>query len=163
MDLGCGDGAFLAALATRNSAHDFLGIERLAGRVRSACHKARNLPNVRILRIETAYAVRYLLPPEAVAVFYLSFPDPWPKRRHHQRRLVKEDFLDTVFRSLAPNGLLRIATDQRDYFDQIEELARRQTRFRIVADSDRDLPVTQFEKRFLALGQPIYRLDLEKT
>lgn len=140
-----------------------MGIERLAGRVRAACHKARNLPNVRILRIETAYAIRYLLPPEAVTVFYLSFPDPWPKRRHHRRRLVKEDFLDAVFRSLAPNGLLRIATDQRDYFTEIEELVRRRTRFRIIANSKGDLPVTKFEKRFLELDQPIYRLDLQKT
>jgi tRNA (guanine-N7-)-methyltransferase len=76
VDLGCGDGSFLAALATMHPAHNFLGVERLAGRVRSACHKARNLPNVRVLRIETTYAVRYLLSPASVSAFHFLFPDP---------------------------------------------------------------------------------------
>ncbi len=162
VDLGCGDGVLIAGLAARNRAHNFLGVERLVGRVRSACHKARALPNVRILCIETAYAVRYLLPPDSVAVFYLRFPDPWPKRRHHRRRIVKGDFLDAIAHSLAPDGLLRIATDEKDYFQEIEETTGRDPRFEMVTDVNGDLPITTFEQRFLAAGQPIYRLDLRK-
>ena len=162
VDLGCGDGTLIATLAARHPHRNFLGIERLAGRVRSACHKAKD-PNVRIVRIDTAYAVRYLLPAGSVAVFYLRFPDPWPKRRHHRRRIVKGEFLDAIIRALAPGGLLRIATDEKDYFTQIEEAARREARFSLATDLNGELPPTTFEKRFLAAAQPIYRLDLRKT
>jgi tRNA (guanine-N7-)-methyltransferase len=107
--------------------------------------------------------VRYLLPAESVSVFYLRFPDPWPKRRHHRRRIVNEEFLSAILRSLAPGGLLRIATDQEDYFREIEEATERESRFRPAPEVNGDVPETTFERRFLAAGQPIYRLDLRKT
>src|SRR5436190_589287 len=89
VDLGCGDGSFLTAAAAANSKSNFLGVERLVGRVRSACRKiaANGLTNARILRCEISYAVCHLLPPGSVAGFHLMFPDPWPKRRHAARRL----------------------------------------------------------------------------
>src|SRR5919106_4896826 len=79
VDLGCGDGLFLAAAAAANPARNFLGIERMPGRVRSACRKieGNHLANARILEIEISYAVRHLLPEASVAVFHLMFPDPW--------------------------------------------------------------------------------------
>ncbi len=163
VDLGCGDGSFLASLAARQPVHNFLGIERLAGRVRLACHKARSLPNVRILRVETTYGVRYLLPPASVSVFHFLFPDPWPKRRHHQRRVFKEDFLDALIIALTPGGRLHIATDQHDYFDEMTNLVHTRDEFEIVADPIKEFPATTFEKRFRDLGQPIYRLELRKT
>jgi tRNA (guanine-N7-)-methyltransferase len=85
VDLGCGDGSFLCALAQRNPDQNFLGIERLLGRIRSAARKAAMVGNVRLLRMESSYAVRYLLPAGLVETFYLLFPDPWPKRRHWRR------------------------------------------------------------------------------
>ena len=84
VDLGCGDGSFLCAIAQRMPGKNFLGIERLLNRVRTSARKAAALDNVRLLRIESSYAVRYLLPAESVETFYLLFPDPWPKRRHHR-------------------------------------------------------------------------------
>jgi tRNA (guanine-N7-)-methyltransferase len=161
VDLGCGDGLFLAASAARNPGHNFLGIERLAGRVRSACHKARDLPNVRVLRIETAYAVRYLLPPASVSAFYFLFPDPWPKRRHHQRRVFNRDFLDALINALAPAGRLRIATDQADYFTEMTSLLRSREELLLHSDSA-ELPQTTFEQRFRRAGDPIYRIELSK-
>jgi tRNA (guanine-N7-)-methyltransferase len=163
VDLGCGDGSFLASLAAMHPAHNFLGVERLAGRVRSACHKARSLPNVRVLRIETAYAVRYLLPPASVSVFHFLFPDPWPKRRHHERRVFKSDFLDALINALTPGGLLHVATDQQDYFDEMANLILARDELQIVPEQTGELPATTFEKRFRSSGQPIYRLELRKT
>lgn len=163
VDLGCGDGSFLAALASRQPAHNFLGIERLAGRVRSACHKARDLPNVRILRVETTYGVRYLLPPASVSMFHFLFPDPWPKRRHHQRRVFNADFLDALIIALTPDGRLHIATDQQDYFDEMKNLIQTRDEFQIASDPIGEFPPTTFEKRFRDSGQPIYRLELRKT
>ena len=73
--------------------------------------------------MESSYAVRYLLPAESVETFYLLFPDPWPKRRHHRRRLVTPDFLNSVHGALEQNGVVYIATDHLDYFRKIKEAA----------------------------------------
>jgi tRNA (guanine-N7-)-methyltransferase len=163
VDLGCGDGSFLSVLAEQMPAHNFLGIERLAGRVRSAARKASGFSNVRVLRVETAYAVRYLLPPNSVDVFYLLFPDPWPKRRHHQRRIVTPEFMDSVVAALTNNGCFHIATDQQDYFREIERVVQACIHLqREPASGLKSLPRTTFERRFVAAGAPIYRMELRK-
>jgi len=141
---------------------NFLGIERLLGRIRSAARKAASLDNVRLLQIESFYAVRYLLPAESVETFYLLFPDPWPKRRHHRRRIFSRDFLDSVAVALEENGLLHMATDQLDYFQQIQRLSRAHPQFEIVDLDDVVLPLTKFERRFREHGAPIHRLTLRK-
>ncbi len=166
VDLGCGDGTFLAALAERNPERDFLGVERLAGRWRGASRKIgqRQLSNARILRFEILHAVQHLLPRESVDVFYLLFPDPWPKRRHQNRRVVSEDFLRAAARALVPHGELRIATDHAEYFAEMERVADRVPIFtaRRVAHGEA-LPSTTFEGRFRESGMEIYRLSLRKT
>ena len=86
VDLGCGDGAFLVQLAQSFPDRNFLGVERMPGRVRSACHKAIHMSNVRVLRMELFYAAQYLFRPNTVSAFHLLFPDPWPKRRQRGRR-----------------------------------------------------------------------------
>jgi tRNA (guanine-N7-)-methyltransferase len=163
VDLGCGDGSFLAAMAQQNLERNFLGLERLLGRVRSACRKIAQvgLRNARVLRIESSYAVAHLFPPESISVFYLLFPDPWPKRRHHPRRLVSEKFLDSIFRTLRDDGLFVVATDDKDYFDQINRLTNESNRFSLGQSGE--LPITTFEKHFRARGLPIHRLALQKV
>ena len=177
VDLGCGDGSFLCELAQKFPEKNFLGIERLRGRVARACRKADKIDNVRVLQAETSSAVRYLLPPESVETFYLLFPDPWPKRRHHRRRIVTPEFLNSIHRALEPDGVLHIATDYLDYFQHIERLVRAtptapRPRFEIGNPDDVDpfdsrsgqvLPPTKFEKRFRAQGAPIYRVALRKV
>src|SRR5947207_8555065 len=108
VDLGCGDGSFLCALAQRLPDKNFLGIERLSARIRSSARKAASLGNVRLLQMESCYEVRYLLPAESVETFYLLFPDPWPKRRHHRRRIVTPDFLDSVHVAWSKMGSLTL-------------------------------------------------------
>jgi len=162
VDLGCGDGSFLFALAERNPEKHFLGIERLAGRVEKARRKAAKTDNMRVLHLETSYAVKYLLPECSVETFYLLFPDPWPKRRHHRRRIVTAKFLDSVHAALQENGFLRIATDQPDYFQQIVRLGRNDSQFTSVDVTEGDLPPTKFERKFQAQGAPVYRLGLQK-
>ena len=166
VDLGCGDGSFLCELAELYPKKNFLGIERLVRRVAKACRKASALENVRILNVESSYAVGYLLPERSVETSYLLFPDPWPKRRHHRRRIVKTNFLDSIHRVLEDGGSLRIATDQLGYFELIHRVGENHSGFAIVdvnASPDRtDLPLTKFERRFSAFGAPIYRLALRK-
>jgi len=162
VDLGCGDGSFLCALAQRLPDKNFLGIERLSGRVRSSARKAASLDNVRLLQMESSYAVRYLLPAESVETFYLLFPDPWPKRRHHRRRIVTPDFLNSVHAALEQNGVIYIATDHLDYFRKIKKTAESTSGFAI-DDSDVDLPQSKFGLAFRQKGAPIHWLALRKV
>ena len=165
VDLGCGDGSFLCEMAQQFPERNFLGIERLTKRVEKVRRKAEKIENVRVLRADTLFAVRYLLPESSVETFYLLFPDPWPKRRHQFRRIFTRDFLNAVAAALKKNGLLRVATDQLDYFHQIEQLARARLQFQVVPRSidAAALPVTKFERKFREQSAPIYRLTLRKT
>ena len=164
VDLGCGDGSFLCEMARQFPEINFLGIERLTKRVQKVRLKAEQMRNVRVLRGDTLFAVRYLLPESSVQVFYLSFPDPWPKRRHQFRRIFTRDFLDVIAVALEPSGLIRVATDHLDYFDQIERICRAHLQFEIVPQAldETVLPVTKFERKFRDRGAPIYRLTLRK-
>jgi tRNA (guanine-N7-)-methyltransferase len=163
VDLGCGDGVFLFALAEQTPDKNFLGFERLLYRAKKACRKADTTDNMRIIRIETSYAVRYLLPGQSVEMFHLLFPDPWEKRRHEQRRIVGLDFLDAISVALVSDGILRVVTDSRDYFDQIQQVAARSEKF-VVAQSNGDsYPASTFEDRFKQQGVELYRLELRKV
>jgi tRNA (guanine-N7-)-methyltransferase len=162
VDLGCGDGAFLVAMAERHPERNFLGIERMRGRVETVCRKAAKIENVRVLHLETSYAVRHLLPESAIEMFYLLFPDPWPKRRHQRRRVATSEFLDAIHRALRRRGVLHVATDDRNYFGQIQRVAQTDPRFARVDNTD-SLPATRFQKRFEEHGTSIYRLTLRKN
>jgi len=164
IDLGCGDGTFLVAMAERFPEQNFLGIERLVGRVRSACDRTsrHGLRNLRVLRVETSYAVKYLLPTGSTAAAHLLFPDPWPKKRHEGRRIVTKDFLAAVHRLLAANGLFCLATDQANYFAAIRDMVAASPFVEDPAPVKDAFPLTTFEKRFLATATPIYRLRLRK-
>jgi tRNA (guanine-N7-)-methyltransferase len=165
VDLGSGDGSFLAELAASNPERNFLGIERLQGRVRQAQSKIarRGLTNARIFRIETSYAIQHLLPGESVARFHLMFPDPWPKRRHWRRRVVTSDFLASIHRALAPQGMFRVATDQLDYFREIERLVSQSACFVIDPGTETTTALSTFEKRFRQCDLEIHSLALRKV
>jgi tRNA (guanine-N7-)-methyltransferase len=165
VDLGCGDGSFLCEMAQQFPKTNFLGIERLTKRVEKVRRKAEKIENVRVLRADTLFAVRYLLPESSVEAFYLLFPDPWPKRRHQLRRIFTRDFLDAIAIALGQDGVLRVATDQLDYFQQVERISRAHLEFQVVPQSPDDavLPVTKFERKFREQSLPIHRLTLRKT
>jgi tRNA (guanine-N7-)-methyltransferase len=118
IDLGCGDGSFLIEMAKHYPDRNFLGVERLLGRVRGVC-------NVKVLRLESQYTLEYLLAPASVSRLHLLCPDPWPKARHHKRRLVQQEFLHILQKTLKPSGEFMFKTDHPEYFEwvleQIEE------------------------------------------
>ena len=149
-------------MAQRMPDKNFLGIERLLNRVRISARKAVGLDNVRLLRMESSYAVRYLLPAESVETFYLLFPDPWPKRRHQRRRVVTLDFLSSIEAALQNNGSIYVATDDVDYFGSIKELAESNVRFAIGV-ADVDLPQSKFGHIFERAGAEIHWLELRKV
>jgi tRNA (guanine-N7-)-methyltransferase len=164
VDLGSGPGKFLVESALKFHDRNFLGIERLLGRVRKTCRVASELglTNLRVLRLELDYAVRYLLPENSVWRFHLNFPDPWPKRRHHTRRVVDGEFLEAIYRSLIEGGELWVKTDHEAYFQQISKVAVASDLWNPLDWEDEGYPRTDFEEQFLAKELPIYRLRLGK-
>ncbi len=168
VDVGSGDGGFLVERASRKPERRFIGVERLLGRVRKTARRAAraNATNVRLLRIESHYFVRYLLPPGSVNVMHLMFPDPWPKVRHHKRRIFQREFLDAVAQALAPGGELRLSTDDLPYYEQMCEVFGEHPAFSEERpggspwDPGVDYPQTDFERYFRADGLPIYRAKL---
>lgn len=131
VDLGCGKGRFLLAHAERNPDVDFLGVDRSLARLKKIDERIskRGITNIKLLRLEATYTIRYLLPPHSVSALYIFFPDPWPKRRHHCRRLFSRSFIDTVDQVLKPEAIIHIATDNIDYFDDIQTILHSDSRF----------------------------------
>ena len=165
VDLGSGYGTLVLSMAAAHPDRNYLAVERQLERVRSLCRKAhrKGLKNLRVLHLEIAYTVNYLLPPGSVSILHLMFPDPWPKRRHHKRRLVCPDFLNAAHRALAPLGELRFATDYEPYFTASEALLLADVRFhRAEWPVDQPYLQTDFERIFSRQGKDIYRLRLIK-
>lgn len=120
VDVGCGRGRFLLARAQAHPAQNFLGIDRCTLRLRKIDRRAEviGLSNIRLIQGD-ALPLLSRLPAESASTFYVFFPDPWPKRRHHGRRLISLHFIDLVFRALAPGGVIHLCTDHTDYYSAI--------------------------------------------
>ncbi|HNV00731.1 MAG: tRNA (guanosine(46)-N7)-methyltransferase TrmB [Verrucomicrobia bacterium] len=162
VELGAGDCSFLLELARLRPDHNFLGVERMLGRLRKLDRKGRRagLTNLRGLRVEAAYCLEYLLPLEGVEALHVYFPDPWPKRRHWRRRLVNERFPDLAARVLRPGGWIHLRTDHPDYFQQMRHVFAPRTAFREVPVPDHLAALeTDFEREFVARGVTILRLS----
>ena len=165
VDIGCGKGRFLTTRARACPDTNFLGIDRLLRRLHKVERKIQRqqLSNVRLLRIEARYAVTYLLPPASVSVFYVFFPDPWPKRRHHKRRLLTPGFLDALDRTLVTDGQIHLVTDDLGYLTEIRRLYRADARFTdIPAFEPQPEERTEFERIFREQAQPIGRCSFAK-
>ncbi len=158
VDVGAGKGRFLLARALANPDVCYIAIERMLGRVRKIDSKLRRhrLTHVRILRLEAFYALQFLLPPKRIRTVYIHFPDPWPKRRHHKRRLFSPDFLDMLHDRLQPGGTVQIATDHLDYFEAIRKAFAQDARFQEVTPIPRKPEEqTDFELIFRGKGMLI--------
>jgi tRNA (guanine-N7-)-methyltransferase len=161
LDLGCGNGVFLAGLAAARPGWNMLGIEKKDYRVRQARRRSRDLPNARIVQGEVTEVMSGLRD-ASVSRIYLLFSDPWPKRRHAVRRLVQDDFVSLVGSKLAPGGTFFFATDAAEYFDWAKE------RFGAAGWNLTDWivpegwPPTEFEQRFVADGVQIGRFQARR-
>ena len=163
IDLGCGDGTFTAAMSRLHPERDFLAVERLKGRVEKTARKilSAKSPNAKVLRLESAYTVAWLLPTAGVSRLHLLCPDPWPKKRHHKNRLINsEEFLSGLERILEPGvGEFLLKSDHEEYFQNaVENFATRPAFERLPWPDDAfPYPQTDFEKQWLAQGKTIHR------
>jgi tRNA (guanine-N7-)-methyltransferase len=162
VDLGSGDGSFLLSMAQEYPDRRFLGVERLLGRVRKLCRRSRQagLSNLKVLRLESLYTVEWLLPPHSVSRIHLLFPDPWPKARHHKRRLVQEPFLRAAQAALIPGGEFLFRTDHAEYFDwAMEELSAFEGLSLIDwLPEDEFYAETDFQRQWAAQGRSVHSL-----
>ena len=155
VELGSGDGGFLLAWAAAHPERNFLGVERFLGRLRKLDRKGRRagLANLRLLRLEASYFLKYMLPLASVAVLHVYFPDPWPKRRHHKNRLINAEFVQAAAGALRLAGQVYVRTDDTDYFAQILSAFAMQPRFELVETPEALKGIwTDFEKEFRAQG-----------
>jgi len=161
LDLGCGNGLFLAGLAGLERGWNVLGIEKKGFRVRQARRHAGDLANARVLHGEVL-EVMSSLPTGSVSRVYLLFSDPWPKRRHAVRRLVQKALVDLLHSRLEAGGTFFFATDSSEYFAwtrgtfaaggwRVSEWAVPET-----------WPMTEFEQRFASVGLNIWRLQASR-
>jgi tRNA (guanine-N7-)-methyltransferase len=160
VELGSGDGSFLVNYARLHPGRNFLGVERLLGRLRKLDRKAlrAGLTNLRGLRVESAYFLEYLLPRESVMALHVYFPDPWPKRKHRKNRLVNARFTEIARQVLAPGGVIYLRTDDEDYFTQMVKEFAANPAFQLVeTPGELSAVVTDFERNFLARGVPTLR------
>lgn len=155
VELGCGDASFLVNYARSHPERNFIGVERLAGRIRKLDRKGRRagLTNLRGVRIESSYFLEYLLPPRSAAALHIYFPDPWPKRKHWKHRLVSERFPEIAARALATGGVIYLRTDDESYFQQMASVFATSQEFQS-ADTPAELSalLTDFEEDFQRRG-----------
>lgn len=155
VELGCGDASFLVEFARQNPGKNFIGVERLLGRISKLNRKGSRvgLKNLRGVRIESSYFLQYLLPSHSAGALHIYFPDPWPKKKHRKHRLVNEQFPKLARAALAPGGKIYLRTDDADYFSQMTEIFAADKNFQKIETSAElaELP-TDFEKEFRAKG-----------
>jgi tRNA (guanine-N7-)-methyltransferase len=160
VELGCGDASFLVEYAGRTPERNFIGVERLLGRIQKLDRKGRRagLANVRGVRIESSYFLRHLLPPNSTAALHIYFPDPWPKKKHRRHRLINEAFPALARAVLTLGGCVFLRTDDPDYFGQMNEVFGAAAGF-AATDTPAALAgiTTDFEREFNARDIPTLR------
>jgi tRNA (guanine-N7-)-methyltransferase len=164
LEIGFGNGETLVQQASENPQQDYLGIEVHEPGVGHCLLAARDggISNLRLITHDAIEVLEQQIPADSLRRINLYFPDPWPKKRHHKRRIVQPDFLDLCADRLQPQGELHIATDWANYAEHIDETLAAYPRFECSerrehsGDKPLDRPMTKFERRGLRKGHRIF-------
>jgi len=166
VELGCGDASFLLNYATANLHRNFIGVERLLGRINKIDRKGRRLglTNLRGVRIESGYFLEYLLPANCAEALHIYFPDPWPKLKHRRHRFINERFPALAHQALKPRGTVFLRTDDIDYFEQMLRVLAEDKRFKKIETPPALLELkTDFETDFNAREIPTLHATYQRT
>jgi tRNA (guanine-N7-)-methyltransferase len=156
LEIGSGMGETTAEIAQQNPALDFIAIEVHGPGIGSLLKRidAIDLKNLRLIRHDAVAVLQAMVPDGLLAGIHLFFPDPWPKKRHHKRRLVQPPFAALAARKLAPGGYFHAATDWPEYAEQIDAVLSAEPLLEKAAGG-KSRPVTKFERRGIGLGHPV--------
>lgn len=163
LEIGFGDGDLLAEMAAQHGETDFIGVEVHEPGIGHCLLQIEQLGlvNVRLIRHDAVDVLQWQVPERSLAGVNLFFPDPWPKKRHHKRRLVQPEFVRLLASRLVPGGQFRVATDWAPYAEHIDEVMAGQDLLESMPDAP-GRPRTKFERRGERLGHEVaerlYRL-----
>jgi tRNA (guanine-N7-)-methyltransferase len=157
VEIGSGMGETTIEIAKAHPETDFIAIEVHGPGVGSLLNRidAEGLENLRVVRHDAVEVLERMIPDGALAALHLFFPDPWPKKRHHKRRLVQPAFASLVAKKLRGGGIVHAATDWPDYAEQIAAVFSANPSFVKSEDGPAPRPATKFEKRGRRLGNPV--------
>jgi len=169
LEIGMGKATFLTEQAEARKDTSFFGIEWANWYWRYASDRLRrhHCTNARTVRAEAIYFIREFVPDASLSVLHVYFPDPWPKKRHHKRRLFQEPFMQQAQRILAPGGRLQAVTDHKEYFEQIEAIIRA-SKMQVIdynrpgSASEGEFVGTNFERKYRREGRPFYAIAAVK-
>jgi len=170
LEIGIGDGETLLALAAARPDCDFLGVEVHRPGIGHCLLgiEAAALTNVRLISHDAIEVLQHMLPAHSLAEALLYFPDPWPKKRHHKRRIVQAAFVELLAARLAPDGRFRLATDWAPYAEHMLEVLKASPSFINVSPAGDYVsrppsrPLTKFERRGERLGHAVFDLEFRR-
>ena len=171
IEIGCGKATFLIQQAPLRRDVNYLGIERSLEFYRFAADRMRRrgLANVRVLRADAGEFLRFWCADGIAAVIHLYFSDPWPKKRHHKRRVVGDRTLPELHRVLAVGGELRLVTDHEglwawyeDHADRHAHLFERRPFDRVESANEGEIVGSNFERKYRREGRPFHAMTLVK-
>ncbi|MBI3150313.1 MAG: tRNA (guanosine(46)-N7)-methyltransferase TrmB [Betaproteobacteria bacterium] len=169
LEIGFGMGETTARIAAAHPEQNFLGVEVHTPGVGALLKRASELglANLRVVQHDAVEVLRHMIAPGSLAAAHVFFPDPWPKKRHHKRRLLQAAFVHLLAERLAPDAYLHVATDWQDYAQEI--LATLNAEALLIntapdfAPRPEYRPLTKFEQRGLALGHGVWDLVFRRT
>jgi tRNA (guanine-N7-)-methyltransferase len=169
-EIGMGKGTFITDQAKARPEVNFFGIEwaRWFWRYASDRLRRNHCTNVRTIRAEASFFLKEYVPENSIAVLHIYFPDPWPKARHHRRRLIQPPFMQLVEKVLAPGGRLQIVTDHQNYWEHIEPTVRA-SNLKVIdytrpgSAQEGEFVGTNFERKYRREGRPFYAIAAVKT
>lgn len=170
LEIGFGNGNFLIDMAIREPHSNFIGMDFYHKGIRKIITRMDrlHLKNIRVAYGDASQKIPILFGKGDLSEVFINFPDPWPKKRHHKRRLIKPQFVETLASKLAPQGKVRIATDFASYAQEILEVMQADTQFynpheeKGYLHERNDIPKTKYEKSFLNAGKKIYYFEFSK-
>lgn len=164
VEIGSGKGRFLLQMAAEHPEVSLLAVERAGKYHRMVCDKAgrRGLENVRLLRTTAEDLLFRLLPLESIDALYVLFPDPWPKKRHHKRRLFSPDVTAAMVRCLKPGAPLLVKSDHPAYAEVIEDVLDHTVGLERTNPDEAfsGLPLTGFESKYVREGRKIHAFSM---
>jgi tRNA (guanine-N7-)-methyltransferase len=157
LEIGSGMGETTAEISQAHPETDFIAAEVHGPGVGSLLNRiaAQNLSNLKVIRHDATEVLQHMIADGSLAAIHLFFPDPWPKKRHHKRRLVQPPFVSLMAEKLSAGAIVHLATDWPDYADQMATVFLENSLFEKAERGFAERPSTKFEARGRRLGNPI--------